>query len=272
MINKVIKTDNRVLGMLLFSPLLLLLIFGGEVLRYGLLVLSSICIYEFYHAFTNRDIHANLYLGILFNVIFYVFLLGNEIDENHLLMIFVLFLLVCLGYTLFSKKNNIIDAFVTFIPSMYISIPWSLLLLIDAMPKGNLLIWIPLITTWCCDILAYYIGKNFGRIKLSESISPKKTVEGSIGGIIGSVGVSMLVGVVFGKTLNISLIHFLFMGIIAGIVGQMGDLVASSIKRYNGIKDFSHIIPAHGGMLDRFDSVLFNNMAIFLYLSIILKL
>ncbi len=272
MINKFFKSNNRILGVLLFSPLILLVIIGGEFLKYGLLILSTIAILEFYNAFKSKDIHSNFFLGILFNIIYYVFLLGKNISEKHLLLIFVLFLLISLCSILFNQKNNIMDSIITFIPLMYISVPYSLIYTINMMKAGNLLIWLPLITCWCCDSLAYYSGKFFGKVKLCESISPKKTVEGAIGGIIGSIAISLIFGIIFKKYLNIALIHFFLMGIISGIIGQMGDLVASAIKRYNGIKDFSNIMPGHGGILDRFDSILLNGVAIYLYLNLILKL
>lgn len=272
MISKMIKSDNRMLGILLFSPLIILVIVGGGLLKYGLLIISIIAIMEFYHAFTNRNINGNLFLGILFNTIYYVFLLGKSVSDRYLVLIFTLFLMICLCYTLFNRKSNIMDGFVTFMPLMYVSVPCSLIYLINMMEHGNILVWLPLITCWSCDSVAYFSGRFFGKTKLCESISPKKTVEGAIGGVIGSVLISLIFGIMFSATLNIKLIHFLIMGIIAGIVGQMGDLIASSIKRYNGIKDFGHIMPGHGGILDRFDSVLLNNVAIFFYLNIIMNL
>jgi len=267
-----IKSNNRMLGVLIFSPLIFLVVLGGEFLKFGLLILSTVGILEFYNAFTNKNINANIFLGVIFNCIYYVFLLGKGISDRYLLLIFTLFLMICLCYALFDRKRNMVDSFITFAALMYISVPASLIYLISRMEHGNIFTWFLLLVCWSCDTLAYFCGRLFGKSKLCESISPKKTVEGAVSGVLGSVIVSLIFGLIFKSSLNFALIHFILMGIIAGIVGQMGDLVASSIKRYNDIKDFSNIMPGHGGILDRFDSVLMDSVVIFFYLSLIMNL
>ena len=116
------------------------------------------------------------------------------------------------------------------------------------------LIWAIFFISWGTDTFAYLFGIVFGKHKLYPSISPKKTVEGSLGGIFGSLILLILFNYF---VLNYNIIFVIFSGILLSIVAQLGDLFASKIKREMGIKDFSDIIKGHGGFLDRFDSIIF---------------
>ena len=111
--------------------------------------------------------------------------------------------------------------------------------------------------------MAYFVGRSLGKNKLCPKISPKKTIEGSIGGIIGSIIVCGLFGVIFARGL---ILHCFIIGALGGVVSQFGDLTASVFKRKMGIKDYGNLIPGHGGILDRFDSVLFNAPLVFYYI------
>ena len=126
------------------------------------------------------------------------------------------------------------------------------------MPKGNLLIWYVLFAAWGTDIFAFFVGKLIGKHKFSK-VSPKKSIEGCIGGIIGAVVLILIYTYVINTFWNMNY-SYLIMTIVAiglSIIGQLGDFAASSIKRHVDIKDYSNLIPGHGGMLDRIDSLLF---------------
>ena len=118
---------------------------------------------------------------------------------------------------------------------------------------GCLFLWIALIGTWASDTFAYFTGYFFGRHKLCPEVSPKKTIEGLIGGTAGSAVALMLLGMLFG----FELLPMALLGIVIAIVATLGDLVESMFKRCTGIKDSGNLIPGHGGVLDRFDSLLF---------------
>ena len=118
--------------------------------------------------------------------------------------------------------------------------------------KGDIYVWLIFIISFCTDIFAYFTGYFFGKHKLIPLVSPKKTIEGSIGGILGSTVGCMILGHFFGM----EMIHMVVIGLVGSIIAQFGDLFASSIKRYVGIKDYGKLIPGHGGILDRFDSVI----------------
>ena len=130
--------------------------------------------------------------------------------------------------------------------------------------------WIIFLSAWSTDTMAYFIGKNFGKHKISQNISPNKTLEGFIAGVISCVLVISIYGFIFNDKLNISILNLVFLSIFTGIVGQIGDLIASSIKRFAEIKDFGNLIPGHGGILDRFDSILMISIVVFVFSQILM--
>jgi phosphatidate cytidylyltransferase len=124
------------------------------------------------------------------------------------------------------------------------------------------------LVTICTDIFAYFVGVKFGKHRLAEHISPKKSVEGSIGGTTIALAITLLYVWLFNieqiGTIEINVFTSIFLIILISVMGQAGDLVASKMKRDYGIKDFSNLFPGHGGILDRFDSVLFAGMVLML--------
>ena len=155
-------------------------------------------------------------------------------------------------------KTSFKDIAYTFLGIFYVVFFMMFLAIIDGMQDGKILIWYAIFAAWGTDIFAYFVGCNFGKHKFSK-VSPKKSIEGCIGGTIGAV-VLMLAYTYFANTyweMNYSYIYILLSGVILSLVGQIGDFAASSIKRYVDIKDFSNLIPGHGGMLDRIDSLIF---------------
>ena len=126
------------------------------------------------------------------------------------------------------------------------------------MKNGKILIWYAIFAAWGTDIFAYFVGRAFGKHKFSK-VSPKKSIEGCIGGTIGSVVLMLIYTYFINKYLgmNYSYLFILGIGIILSLVGQIGDFAASTIKRFVDIKDYSNLIPGHGGMLDRIDSLIF---------------
>ena len=119
---------------------------------------------------------------------------------------------------------------------------------------GSIYIWLVFIFAWISDTFAYFTGVFFGKHKLIPHISPKKTIEGSIGGILGTVLVTVAFAMFFKEE---NPIYFVPLAIVGSTVSQLGDLFASAIKREFNIKDYGNLIPGHGGVLDRFDSILF---------------
>lgn len=121
-------------------------------------------------------------------------------------------------------------------------------------------------STWASDTFAFFVGKMMGKVKLCPAISPGKTREGAIGGFVGTLAVAIIFSLIF----KFSVLHALAIGIIIGIMAPLGDLVESILKRVCGVKDSGNIIPGHGGVLDRFDSLLFAAPAMYVYLMLVI--
>ena len=141
--------------------------------------------------------------------------------------------------------------------------------IIREMENGKWLVWYTFIASWMTDVFAYLVGKAIGKHHFTD-VSPKKTIEGCVGGVVGAVICMMLYTVILNNftDMNINYIIIFFAGIILSIISQIGDLSASVIKRYAGVKDYSNLIPGHGGMLDRIDSLIF--IAPFVYFTLLL--
>ena len=115
------------------------------------------------------------------------------------------------------------------------------------------------------EIMAYFSGYFLGKHKLCPNISPKKTIEGSIGGILGSVALCALFGRFFSEQ---EILHCVVLGVLGGVISQFGDLTASIFKRKMGIKDYGNLIPGHGGILDRFDSIIMTAPLLYLFIAL----
>ncbi len=157
-----------------------------------------------------------------------------------------------------NNKINITDIALTFFGICYIAIFLLFMPILMASENGKLLVWYVLFAAWGTDTSAYFIGCKFGKHKFSE-ISPKKSIEGCIGGTLGSLLLVIPYTIFLNMQYNMDINYILIavIGIVLSLVGQIGDFSASAIKRYVGIKDYSNIFPGHGGMLDRIDSVIF---------------
>ena len=179
-------------------------------------------------------------------------------------MKFVLFIIPVILLILFAQvivtnmKTTFKDIAYTFFGIGYIPFFIMFLSLINGLDNGKILIGYILVSSWGTDVFAYLIGTKFGKHKFSK-VSPKKSIEGCLGGAIGTI----LIALIYTFILNTYFSYdysYIYIGLISAVlsfIGQLGDFSASSIKRYVDIKDYSNLLPGHGGMLDRIDSVLF---------------
>ena len=181
----------------------------------------------------------------------------------------VTLLLLFLQVIISNLKWNFEDMAYTFLGIAYIVGFTVFIPILYGIENGKLLIWYILIASWGTDIAAYTIGKKFGKHKFSK-VSPNKSIEGCIAGLVGATISVVLYTVVLNNFFeqNISYIFIAILGMILSAFSQIGDFAASSIKRNLDVKDFSDLIPGHGGMLDRIDSVIF--IAPFAYYALIL--
>ena len=261
---------TRIISALIGAPLILLFLFvKGNYLYLFAGVLSLVGMYEYYRAVGNIGIKTASLAGYLFCIAFYVLQLiypEAEVFSKLLPML----LLVVFTYELFTRKSGVTGVAHTLFGFVYVSFLLAHLIFINKLQNGEFLIWLPFFTAWFTDTAAYFTGVSIGKHKLFPSISPNKTVEGYLGGIIGGSILTTLFGIIIRSYgCPIPLTHFIVIGLICGFASEVGDLAASYIKRFTGIKDFGSLIPGHGGILDRFDSILFTMPVVYYYFMIV---
>ena len=266
---------TRAKSAFLMAPLLIILFLGGYFLLAGAAVLSFFALREFAAAFGEKRPAIWVFwvsLGILYGG---YLIPGVRAD---ILLPWVFITLILCFLSMFSmEKRELLQGMTTIMGVFYINFLAFHLVLVDSsfttpvyvggFPLTGLqsYVWIIVLTAFGTDIFAYFTGMLLGSHKLCPSISPKKTVEGAVGGVTGSVILCALFGYFF---LPAGLSTCIVIGVAGGIVAQLGDLTASVIKRKIGIKDWGTLIPGHGGLLDRIDSILFTAPLVFYILTL----
>ncbi len=163
------------------------------------------------------------------------------------------------------------DASLCFTTTFYIAFGFASVVLLRDLPAGKYIFLLAFFSSWVTDTFAYFTGRFFGKHKLIEPVSPKKTVEGAIGGIVFCILFLLGYGFIVEKAIGGAKANYLLLavaGLVLAVVGMFGDLIASLIKRQYNIKDYGKLFPGHGGVMDRFDSVLFCAPALYLLCSI----
>lgn len=263
--------DKRYLGAVILSPLIIVLFIGGIYLKVLVAIVSLLGIYEFFNIMRMKNYKPLTSIAIALTLFYYILIIFNKSSLNVTFLILAFSLFIMLSVPVLNDKYNFIDVAITLLGFFYVSVFFSFIVLVSEKDFGKYIVWTIFISAWMCDTVAYYSGKFFGKNKLCPKVSPKKTIEGSIGGLIGSTLGCMGFGIFINNIgVNIPLFNFILIGFISGIFSQMGDLVASSIKRFIGVKDYSNLIPGHGGILDRFDSILFSSVVVYYYVTIIM--
>lgn len=257
--------SKRIIAGIFGVPLLLYISYSGGYLLLGLtLILNSIALWEFLSMFERKEIYTIKIFTIFAAdalLAFSVFSTGISI----LLFLNILFyIIIFITIEIFRKeKRNPLNPVISIFGLFYITVPFILLNFLQSESFKTIIV-IIFVLIWICDSMAYFGGRMFGKHKLS-SISPNKTWEGSFTGFFFTVIISVFL--FYALPTDITLSNTIVIGVITGIFSQTGDLFESMLKRYCGVKDSSDLIPGHGGILDRFDSLIFVVPAIFLYLS-----
>jgi phosphatidate cytidylyltransferase len=254
-------------GTVIVPPLVLLIIWG-PLFTLSLMVLAAtfLGLREFYNLTLPGSKKVERLVGIGLGLILTALLSCGHLKMVPLLLVLILLILSILFMgTSQNHVTTITHIGVSFFGILYIGFLLSHVSLIRSLPNGKEWALFLIATVWAGDISALLAGSLFGRHKLYPKISPKKTYEGLIGGIIGSIAVALAFGLLFLSEIGKGFLILLAVGI--GILGQFGDFSESMIKRSAQVKDSGHLIPGHGGMLDRLDSFLFSSP--FLYYSLI---
>ncbi len=242
-----------------------LLIFSDVVIfNIALGALAFISVFEMMRVL---GIHKNYFISVPIYLIAFSLAMGtyfaDDIGVKEYLLIeaavFFALMLYLFGVAVFMKgKTKLADITETFATSFYIVISFSALGILRVLPFGHWNLILVFVGAFTSDVFAFLVGMTIGRHKLIPEISPKKTVEGAIGGIVFATLGFLLYGFILSKTVGLTpnYIALAPTGLIVAVVSQIGDLIASFIKRERGVKDYGNILPGHGGILDRFDSVL----------------
>jgi phosphatidate cytidylyltransferase len=186
-----------------------------------------------------------------------------------MLLSYLAYTVMLMTFAVFSKGTvKLPDVCQIAVMTVYVSFGFAALVLLRDMNAsyGIVIFLLAFLIPWVCDAMAYFVGVFFGKHKMIPDVSPKKTVEGAIGGIVGTVVAAAIFGLImqfgFGKQPNYVLL--LSVALVGGFVSQWGDLIASLLKREYGVKDYGWMFPGHGGMMDRFDSLF--SVSIFIYI------
>ncbi|WP_428908632.1 phosphatidate cytidylyltransferase [Niallia sp. Krafla_26] len=249
---------QRIITAIIFGATLIsLTIIGGIPLLILTYLAATVALHEL---FRMRKLNLFSIAGMISIIFLWLILLPSKYDyiltniNLTKVEITLMAVLLFLSYTVATKNRYTFDDVAFSIMSiLYVGMGFHYFL--ETREEGLVFIFYSLFIIWATDSGAYFIGKAMGKRKLWPEISPNKTIEGSLGGIISAVVVSVVYGLITG--MEIQLIYLSFITIILSIFGQIGDLVESALKRHYQVKDSGNILPGHGGILDRFDSLLF---------------
>ena len=252
------KIKTRAVTIIIGVPIILLIIhLDGLIFYFTIALLAILGSLELRHIFRNKDYHPSLFMGIGVTLFFlFIKTLSGSffIDERLLFTVIILSLFM---EQFLVKRNNryiIINISITLFIAIYIGHLLSFLIDIRGLSYGKIFLIFTLFSTWMSDTVAYIVGINFGKRHIFPNLSPNKTLEGSIGGILCGA----IFGMAFYSLLPLSPLILFTLGLLAAICGQTGDLFESIIKRNFDVKDSGKIIPGHGGILDCMDSILFS--------------
>lgn len=270
--NRVSSFIKRLIsGVILLAALFFILYTGGNLLFFVCATLSICGLIELFQVFKLANSRI-AYIGYLLTIFYYIMIIYYR-STGILLFLIVLLLLLLTFYVFSYPKFSIKQVSMIFFGIIYVAVTFSFIYLIRTRSNyGIYFVWLIFISSWGSDTFAYCVGMLFGRHKLSPILSPNKTIEGAFGGILGSILLgSLYTYIMFYKinsSIQFSCLRVGFACGIGSIISMIGDLTASAIKRDYKVKDFGNVIPGHGGILDRFDSVIFTAPALYFILSI----
>ncbi len=252
-------------------PLIILALIQPWVYVWGVIVLalSVTALYEFYKATgitENKSLCILGYIGAVYFVGCVFYPLAKLPFTLWYPGILVLLMLI------FNKTITLSKISIVFMSILYIPYLLTNIIFLRGANDGNgqYYIWLVVIITFLTDSCAYFVGKGLGKHKLCPVLSPNKTIEGAIGGLLGGGLSALLFGYIINSFFdaNVQYLSVFILGLIGAVAAQLGDITASCIKRQYGIKDYGSIFPGHGGVLDRIDSILFVAPVMYVYLAI----
>ena len=253
-------------GILLVIIALATIISGGYVLFFTLLAVSLIGMWELYRVMKVQDEKCSLLAaaGYAGAILYYAAVLLDFERYGVLAIIFGL-VMIMFVYVFTYPAYQAVQVMPTLFGIVYVAVMLSFIYLTRCLPGGKFHVWLIFLCSWGCDTCAYCVGMLIGKHKMAPVLSPKKSVEGAVGGVVGAA----LLGIIYAAVTKGPIVEYAVNCAVGALIYMVGDLAASAIKRNQGIKDYGKLIPGHGGILDRFDSVIFTAPVIY-FLSIMM--
>ena len=266
-------TKRILVGVAGIPAIVLLVLYGGPLFFIFLITVNILGLWEGNRIFAAKGLKADLSLCIAFSLLIFIAVWMRSLELE--IILWMLLVIAAFMVAIFSADDD--RRFGRWAGSVlltvYVSFLLSFLLRLYRDDGGYLpfngrgLVVFLFVAVWSLDTVAYMVGKIWGRHSFFERISPRKTWEGFFGGILGAVLFSVIAAVVM--SISEKAIHLVVIAVLVGIFGQMGDLTESFLKRQAGLKDSSSLLPGHGGILDRFDSMMFAGPAVYAYVFIL---
>lgn len=260
---------TRIISGFCMAPLVGIVYLGDYWLAALVFLIGIIGMREFFNGFRAMGIHPSDIIAYeaLISIFLIHYFAPVDMRETFILAWFVAVIMLCSIYMFRVTEKNPVDAMATIVGIVYIGFFSYHMILIDELNDYRILIWLVMLAAFGSDIFAYFTGVFFGKHKMASNLSPKKTVEGAVGGIVGSAVVCGLFGYFLAPSL---MIHAIIIGLAGAPISMCGDLTASAYKRKMGIKDYGKLIPGHGGIMDRFDSILFTAPFVYYYIILVI--
>lgn len=257
-------------GIILLMITIGLVILGGNWLLITLGVISIIGQFELYRALKLEQSSLAI-VGYLATISYEVLLYFNLTEYNFIFAMGILILLMACYVILYPNYRSEQVAMI-YLGFFYVTVMLSFIYQVRMSETGIMAVWLIFIAAWGSDTCAYSVGKLIGKHKLPSKLSPNKSIEGCIGGVIGAALIGFLYATIF-KTNIVGVkqpqVAFAIIGGVGSVIAQIGDLAASAIKRNHDLKDYGHLIPGHGGILDRFDSIIFTAPMVYFLITIL---
>ncbi len=261
-------------GIVLIAAALAVIILGGPVLQAVLVVLSLIGMHELYRAVgVEKEKFNTLSAAGYLSALLYYIVLGAGRSDLLLPVLMVGLILVMAVYVFTYPRHTSEPVMATVFGLLYVAVMLSFIYQTRMLTDGAYTVWLIFICAWGSDTCAYCAGMLLGKHKMAPKLSPKKSIEGAVGGVIGAAAIGAIYALLTAPFMSSGqsvVAEYALIGAVGALISMVGDLAASAIKRNHDIKDYGKLIPGHGGVLDRFDSVIFVAPVIYLLAVLIL--
>ena len=254
------------------------ILLGDLTLLFTLLAISLVAFSELARAVgvhtQDKKMNALEIVGYISIIAYYGIIYFANTTTYIMLTIVLVMMAVMAVYVFTFPKFHANQVMATYFSIIYAPVMFSFIYLTRTLEYGRYLVWMIFIGSWICDTCAYLVGMTIGKHKLAPVLSPKKSIEGAIGGIVGAATVGALYGyLIVEQVIATQRITWVFalIGAAGAVMSQVGDLAASAIKRNHDIKDYGKLIPGHGGIMDRFDSVIVTAPMIYFLAVLLIK-